>query len=252
MQNSNLEVLFTPAEFAALKGRDLSQTVCVVIDALRATASMLTALANGATHIFPVKEIADALAWKEKHPEALLAGERDGVLIRSGLTGSVDFDLGNSPREFTVERVAGREIIITTTNGTRALQACVGARTVLVCAALNLGAVARWIRLDRPPQVIVVCAGTYEEAAYEDTIVGGALCELLWAQFRPPQIADSAAMARNLYLASGGDFLKAVENSKNARRLLANEALRDDVEFSMARDVLNFTAELHGAAVERI
>jgi phosphosulfolactate phosphohydrolase-like enzyme len=66
------------------------------------------------------------------------------------------------------------------------------------------------------------------------------------------QIADSAAIARNLYLGSGGDFLKAMEHSKNARRLLANAALRDDVEFSMARDVLNFTAELHGAAVERI
>jgi len=249
---SNLEVLFTPAEFAVLKGRDLSQTVCVVIDALRATASMLTALANGATHIFPVKEISDALEWKRLHPEALLAGERDGVLIKAWQTGSVDFDLGNSPREFGVERVSGREIIMTTTNGTRALQACLGARTALVCAALNLGAVARWIRLVRPQNVIIVCAGTYEEAAYEDTLVAGALCELLWPQFRTMPIADSAAMARNLYLATGGDLLGAMEYSKNARRLLANEALRDDVEFSMARDVLNFTAELHGAAVERI
>lgn len=249
---SNLEVLFTPAEFAALKGRDLSQTVCVVIDSLRATASMLTALANGATRIFPVKEIADALEWKRTHPEALLAGERDGVLIKAWQTGSVDFDLGNSPREFTVERVSDMEIIMTTTNGTRALQASAGARTVLVAAPLNLGAVGRWIRLDRSPNVIIVCAGTYEEAAYEDTIVAGALCDSLWPQFRAAQISDSAAIARNLYLATGGDFLAAMAHSKNARRLLANEDLRDDVEFSMARDVLNFTAELHGAVVERI
>ena len=76
---SNLEVLFTPAEFATLKGRDLSQTVCVVIDALRATSSMLTAFANGATLIFPVKEIAEAIELKASRPEALLAGERDGV-----------------------------------------------------------------------------------------------------------------------------------------------------------------------------
>jgi len=249
---SNLEVLFTPAEFATLKGRDLSQTVCVVIDALRATSSMLTAFANGATLIFPVKEIAEAIELKASRPEALLAGERDGVRIKAWQTGSVDFDMGNSPREFGVERVAGREIIMTTTNGTRALQASAGAHRVMVCAALNLGAVARWIRLDRPQNVIVVCAGTYEEAAYEDTIVAGALCELLWPQFKGAKVGDSAAIARNLYLASGGDFLKAVEHSKNARRLLANEALRDDVEFSMARDVLNFNAELRGAAVERI
>ena len=249
---SNLEVLFAPAEFAALKGRDLSQTVCVVIDALRATSTMLTALANGATRIFPVKEISEALERKASHPEALLAGERNGALIRAGQTGGVDFDLGNSPREFGVERVAGMEIIMTTTNGTRALQACGGARTVLVCAALNLGAVARWIRLDRTQRVLIVCAGTFEEAAYEDTLVAGALCELLWPQLRAMAIADSAAVARNLYLASNGDLLGAMVNSNNARRLLANEALRDDVEFSMARDVLNFTAELHGAAVERI
>ncbi|HWD19883.1 MAG TPA: 2-phosphosulfolactate phosphatase [Verrucomicrobiae bacterium] len=249
---SNLEVLFTPAEFGALKGRDLSQTVCVVIDALRATSSMLTAFANGATRIFPVKEIADALERKRTHPEALLAGERDGVLIKAWQTGSVDFDLGNSPREFGVERVSGMEIIMTTTNGTRALQACAGAGTVLVCAALNLGAVSRWIQLTRPQQLLIVCAGTYEEAAYEDTLVAGALCELLWPQFRSSQISDSAAIARNLYLTSGGDFIAAMEHSKNARRLLANEALRDDVEFAMARDVLNFTAEFHGAAVERI
>lgn len=248
---SNLEVFFTPAEFAALKGRDLSQTVCVVIDALRATSSMLTALANGATRIFPVREISDALAWKAKRPDALLAGEREGVLIRAWQTGGVDFDLGNSPREFTVEKVADMEIIMTTTNGTRALQSCSGARTVLVAAALNIGAVARWIRLDRSENVLIVCAGTYEEAAYEDTLVAGALCELLWPQFQTAPVADSAAMARDLYLNSGGDFVAAMPRSKNARRLMASQELREDVPFSMARDVLNFPAELHGAAVER-
>src|SRR5262245_5539783 len=100
-----LEVILSPAEFALLQQRDLSQAVCVVFDVLRATTSMITALANGAEAIIPVAEIAEALALRQKNPKLLLAGERDGVRIRAELTGSLDFDLGNSPREFTAEKV---------------------------------------------------------------------------------------------------------------------------------------------------
>ena len=97
---ATLEVLFTPAEFEALKSRDLSNTVCVVFDVLRATTSMLAALRHGAAQILPVKEISEALALRGRLPPgALLAGERDGLRIRAGQSGGVDFDLGNSPRE---------------------------------------------------------------------------------------------------------------------------------------------------------
>ena len=99
-----IEVLFSPAEFEALIGRDLSQTVCVVFDVLRATSSMTTALGNGAAGIIPVATIDEALSWRKKDPGTLLAGERDGLRIRRDLTGSIDFDFGNSPREFLAER----------------------------------------------------------------------------------------------------------------------------------------------------
>jgi 2-phosphosulfolactate phosphatase len=82
----------------------------VVFDVLRATTSMLAALSHGAAQIFPVKEISEALALQRGlPPPALLAGERDGLRIRAAQTGGGDFDLGNSPREFTPERVAGRD-----------------------------------------------------------------------------------------------------------------------------------------------
>src|SRR3989442_9567203 len=99
-----LEVLFAPAEFVVLPRQDLSQTVCVVFDILRATTSMISALANGAEAIIPVGEIGEALELRRQHPDYLLAGERDGVRIRSPLTGGVDFDLGDLPREVTSER----------------------------------------------------------------------------------------------------------------------------------------------------
>ena len=249
---ANLEVLFTPAEFSALKQHELSETVCVVFDVLRATTSMITALARGALRIFPVKEIAQALELQRRHPGALLAGERNGVRIRAAATGGVDFDLGNSPREFTGPRVAGREIIMTTTNGTRALQACLGARQILAGAVINLAAVAEWIEREKPARLLVVCAGTFEEAAYEDTWAAGALCELVWKRFQGDGVADSAHIAREIYLGAQGDPGGMLQRSRNARRLLANPELRDDVAFCWQRDVLKVVGGLRNGAVERI
>jgi 2-phosphosulfolactate phosphatase len=246
---SNLEVLFTPAEFSALAPRDLAGVHCVVFDVLRATSTMLTALAGGALRIFPVREISEAVQLRAEHPGALLAGERDGLRIGAARSGGVEFDLGNSPREFTPERVAGREIIITTTNGTRALRACFGARRIFPGALLNLGAVARRIQQERAARLLVVCAGTIEEAAYEDTLVAGALCETVWGQFN--RVSDSAHIAREVYLRAAGGVEEAVRrHSRNARRLLANPDLRDDVPFCLRRDALDLTAELKDSAVE--
>ncbi len=249
---SQFEVLFTPAEFAALAGRDLSGAHCVVFDVLRATSTMMTALANGAARIFPVREISQALRLRAEHPAALLAGERDGVRILSARSGGVDFDLGNSPREFTPERVAGRDIIMTTTNGTRALQACLGATRILPGAWLNLGALARRLRSEKAARLLIICAGTYDEAAYEDTLAAGALCDLVWAQFEmePDRISDSAHIARRIYLEAGSDVEGAMQrHSRNARRLLSIDNLRADVPFCLRRDVLEATAELRDGSV---
>src|ERR1035437_2403057 len=142
---TTLEVLFAPAEFALLGQRDLSQSVCVVFDVLRATSTMVTALGNGAAAIAPVAEIAEALGIRQRQPEVLLAGERDGVRIEPHLPGGIGFDLGNSPREFTAARVGGKTIAITTTNGTRALRACAPAAAVLLGSFLNLRATAEFI-----------------------------------------------------------------------------------------------------------
>src|SRR5687768_12698571 len=106
---TKIEVLFSPAEFEALPKRDLSATTCVVFDVLRATSSIVTALAHGAESITPVATIAEALQEKQKNPEILLAGERDGFRITSKLTSTIDFDLGNSPREFLHPSIGDRK-----------------------------------------------------------------------------------------------------------------------------------------------
>ena len=125
-----------------MKERELSQTLCVVFDVLRATTTMLTGLANGAVEIIPVSEIPEALALRHEDPNVLLAGERKGLRITAAQTGSIDFDFGNSPRELTPEKVRGRRIAITTTNGTRALRACAHASEVQAGSFRNLSALA--------------------------------------------------------------------------------------------------------------
>jgi 2-phosphosulfolactate phosphatase len=247
-----LEVLFTPADFLALKHRDLSRTVCVVFDVLRATSSMLAALANGADTIIPVSSIPAAIAIWQRNPNVLLAGERDGLRIRSSQTGSIDFHLGNSPREFTADKIRGKTIAMTTTNGTRALQACRDAKKILIGSFSNLGALSDWIqKKDKPADLLLICAGTFEQAAYEDTLAAGALADLVWLAFEKGDIADSAQMAREIYLRAKDDLVKAVQLSRNARRLLANPDLRDDVAFCLQRDSLPLLAEMNDGMVRK-
>jgi 2-phosphosulfolactate phosphatase len=261
-----VRVLFTPADFAALTQADLAGATCVVFDVLRATSTMVTALANGAAAVYPVADLAAALAFRERMPDALLGGERNGVRIRAAQTGGVDFDLGNSPRECQPGRVKGKTIITTTTNGTRALQACAGADAVLAGAFLNLTATSRWLISHPPRRLILVCAGTGEETAWEDALAAGALwnalagaeseCESGVPRLRgaldllpeggtpskdarmvlPWDPADSAHFARQLYLQSAADLLASMRHSRNGRRLLSMPELADDVAFSLQRD----------------
>jgi len=248
-----IEVLFSPAEFDALAARDLSGSVCVVFDVLRATTTMLTALESGAQAIIPVADIPEALGLRRARPEILLAGEREGVRITGALTGGVEFDLGNSPREFTPDKVRGRTVVMTTTNGTRALRACAGARRVLVAGFANLAVTAAALRAMNTDEVLLVCGGTHEEAAFEDTLAAGALCDLLWADTASARIADSAEMARQLYCIRASDLTGAMRHSRNARRLLALPDLAADVPLCLKRDTVNFAAELQrDGAVRRV
>jgi len=257
-----LEVILSPAELPALAKRDLRDATCVVFDVLRATSTIVTALHNGAKAIIPVSEIAEAMALRQKQPDILLGGERDGVRIRAGQTGGIDFDLGNSPREFTPEKVRNKTIVSTTTNGTRALRACAGAQTVLAASFLNLTATAQFILRLQPAQIVLVCAGTHENMADEDVLAAGALCEILDAPLAPSlsppargegvhrtgegflQITDPAEIALRAYARAKSNLAEAICRSENALRLLAIPELRDDVAFCLRQDVYNLVAVL--------
>jgi 2-phosphosulfolactate phosphatase len=243
----NIETILSPAELPALARRDLRSTACAVFDILRATSTFVTALHNGAKEVIPVCEIAEAVAFKNsefgiRNSEfILLAGERAGVRIRAAQSGGVDFDFGNSPREFTPERVRGKTIVSTTTNGTRALRACAGAKTVLAASFLNLAATADFLRGEK--EVLLVCAGTGEHPASEDINAAGALVELLLEnKDAPPKISVNAHVAKTAFEVARDHFPNAIRDSENGRRLLAIPELRDDVAFCAQRDLFNLVA----------
>jgi 2-phosphosulfolactate phosphatase len=167
----------------------------------------------------------------------------------------VDFDLGNSPREYTPEKVRGKTIVSTTTNGTRALRAGAGAKTVVAASFLNLAATAGFLRQLSPAHVVLVCAGTRENTALEDVLAAGVLCEMLEMgssrrddrtapRAVPAWFSDSTEIARRTYAQAKADLAAAVATSENARRLLAIPELRDDVSFCLQHDIFPLVARL--------
>jgi 2-phosphosulfolactate phosphatase len=240
----NIEVLLSPAEYQARRARGFAGATCVVFDVLRATSVMITGLANGARCFIPVEEISEALAWRDRQPDVLLAGERDGLRITNAVGSGIDFDLGNSPREYVRTRVAGRDIVTTTTNGTRALRACVSAETVLVGSFLNLTATGHWLEQHKVHDLVLVCAGTGELPALEDILAVGALVELLTQENAAIELSDAARSALLAYQTAAGQFEETIGAGRNGARLLTNPELRDDVKFCLQQNVYPLVAVL--------
>ena len=208
------DAAINPAEIAWLPARDLSGTTCVVFDILRATSSVVTGLANGASEIWPVQTIEQARGARVEMPDIVLAGERNGDPIEG-------FDIGNNPLEYTALR--GRRIATTTTNGTLALRACDAAKRVLVGAILNLDALRAEIAADE--EVLLVCAGTFETLALEDVIAAGMLARL----FPDASLSDAARTC----VAVANSFSSPLEGLLAARngRVLADRGWKNQVEW---------------------
>jgi phosphosulfolactate phosphohydrolase-like enzyme len=122
----------------------------------------------------------------------------------------------------------------------------------LIGAFLNLRAVVNWVRRELPTHLVLVCSGTREQAALEDTLAAGALCERLWPYYAG-QAADSAEIARRIYPLFQADLPGAMKHARNGQRLLNHPELRPDVYYCIQRETLSFVAGLHpDGAVRRL
>jgi 2-phosphosulfolactate phosphatase len=206
---------------------------------------MLAALHNGALRIRPVASITDALFEKKNDASVLLAGERNGEKISASTTGSIDFDLGNSPREMVPVQVKEKTLVMTTTNGTRAIRACENAKRVLIASFGNLTAVAK--KLARPDDeiLVLVCSGTGENASLEDTCGAGALIHRMRDLGVKMQLADSAVIAEHTYEGMSGGLENRIRQASNARHLLQHAELADDVSWCLTIDQFSITPRLN-------
>jgi len=231
-----IDVVLNPAEIAFLPKRELGTTTCVVFDVLRATSSMITALANGAEEIHPVTSLEEAFELKKEIPGARLAGERNGECPDG-------FDYGNSPLEF--RHAQGAILVWTTTNGTVALKACEHAERVLVGALLNITALQEELQWAEPERVLLVCAGTFDEFALEDAYAAGVLI----AEFPDAQLTDSAraALGTTKLYPNAIDALRAARNGQ----ALARKGREAEVEWCAKVSAYNVAAFMDGAIVRR-
>lgn len=169
-----LHVTTLPTAQSALQF-DFTGTTAVVIDVLRATSVITTALANGAKSVFAAGSIDEAWAEHRRNTcESLVCGEKDAVKIDG-------FHLGNSPLEYTSENVDGKPLVLLTSNGTQAIRACVKAGRILILSFLNLEAVSRVLRRTND-RVVIVCSGTNGNFSLDDVLCAGMLINRIAAE----------------------------------------------------------------------
>ena len=210
-----LDVALSLAELAEL---DLAGRSAVVIDVLRATTTITAALANGAAAVIPHAELDGCRAMRMIEPNLLLGGERGGLR-------PADFNLGNSPAEYTAERVAGRRVAFSTTNGTQALAGCHDASAIWLGAFTNRAAVAETL-LGDGRDTTLVCAGKLRLANLEDTACAGAIVDSLLAA--NVTLTDRARIAWAVYDQHRSD-IKAMLAESDHGRLLIDLGLGADI-----------------------
>jgi 2-phosphosulfolactate phosphatase len=217
--------------------------VAVVIDVIRASTTITAALANAAAGVFPVESVEQA---KRKAailgPATLLGGERGGVRIEG-------FHLGNSPRDYTSERVADHQIVFTTTNGTAALAACQDAAVVLIGSLVNCTAVAEAARaaaVEHQAAVHLVCAGVERRVADEDLLGAGAIVAAAERLFPADTFDDDAKASRQQFLEASGlqdgtpataALAASLNHTEGGRRIIAL-GMQDDLPVVAALDSL--------------
>lgn len=213
----NVEVCLSPALFPYFEN---SSANVVVTDVLRASSAIVAAFMNGARKIIPVATLEEARMMKEKG--FMVAAERDGIVR--------DFaDFGNSPFNFTPDRVRENDIVYSTTNGTQAIQMASSGHQVIVGAFLNLEAVARHL-IHSQRDVLILCAAWKNKVNLEDSLFAGALAKLLLENPDFHTICDSTHMALDLWEIARDDLVGYIQKAAQRERLRKNK-LDDVIEY---------------------
>ena len=220
---NRLEVCLSPAIYD--KHAD-DRNLVVIVDILRATSSICAAIHNGVKSMIPVATVEEARAMKQQG--YMVASERDGYVL--------DFaDFGNSPFNFTPEIVAGKEIVYSTTNGTRCIHMASHSKAVVIGSFLNISSLADWlIRQDAP--VLIFCASWKDRFSLEDTVFAGALAERLLETGKYETICDAVTASVDLWNLAKNDLFGYIQKAAQKSRL-ASKGLDDCIGFCLTDDL---------------
>jgi 2-phosphosulfolactate phosphatase len=219
-----VKVCFSPMLYPLYAAKE---TVTVVVDILRATSAICTAFEHGIEKVIPVPDVEDTYFYKD-HEDVILAAERGGEIVEG-------FRYGNSPLTYMNGEIKGKTLVITTTNGTQAIEAAKDSEIIMVGSFLNFSALTSALReIDR--DVMVLCAGWKNRFNLEDTLFAGAVTEnLLDSGFSYANDSDAALASLSLFQAARADLYGFLQNSSHRNRL-EKLNLEEDVRYCLQFD----------------
>src|SRR5690554_1010654 len=238
MQKNRVEVCYTPGEYAYYKGRF---EIVVVIDVLRATTAICSAINNGVKSVIPVSTIDEAKAYQAKG--YLVGAERQGEVVEG-------FDFGNSPYSYMKPELKGKDIVLSTTNGTRAINIAKEAETVVIGSLSNLDVLTNWL-IQQDKNVLCLCSGWKDRFNLEDTICGGAIAEKLLSTGKFSSDEDASIAAKYLYLAAKDNYFGFLKSSSHRRRLKRLN-LNEDIKFCLTPNQMKVIPILKGNRIEKL
>ena len=204
----------------------------IVVDVLRATSVIITALSNGAKSVVPVTSVEEALSTKKKLESVVLGGERKAQKIEG-------FDLSNSPLEYKSEVIHDRNVVITTTNGTKAISKSSAANKIYIGALINAKAVSSKA-VKNEKDIIIVNAGTNGVFSMDDFITGGAIIDEILSE-QDYELTDIAKTALVIYR-SHKDIKSYVKGAAHYK-ILVDLGLEEDIDYCLQKDLFNIVPE---------
>lgn len=230
----------------------LANSIVVYIDVLRATTTICAALANGAREVIPIDTIEKAVSlFSQMSKETtILAGERNGIKLNG-------FTLGNSPADFTPEMISGKSVILTTTNGTLALQKGKHSHERLICSFNNISAVSAYIincatKYNEPNPLNflnIICSGNNGTFSYEDALCTGALIRSILDGQIDLELSDSSDAALVLFNSKRDVLDQTIINGEHARALI-KIGLESDVQDALVWDKYSLLPVVTGNSIK--
>jgi 2-phosphosulfolactate phosphatase len=215
-------------------------SIVVIIDILRATSAMCTAFEHGVEKMIPVASVEEAEEYKKQG--FLVGAERNGIALEG-------FDFGNSPYSYMTDAIKGQTIVISTTNGTQAIEAARNAYKVVIGAFTNISALCEWLQFQNR-NVLLLCSGWKNRFNLEDSVFAGAVTENLVASGMY-RTGDAALAVSGLYTLAKKNPYKFLHNSSHAERLAAM-GLKEDIKYCMQVDLTKAIPILDGKHLIRL